>query len=77
MYLSAMFFMKQIGPIPCSFRILHVSGTIIHIQKEAIERDRRCYLKEKERLLNEEGKTVSMIEKMEASTKQIQALSAD
>ncbi|KAI8878816.1 hypothetical protein K501DRAFT_227779, partial [Backusella circina FSU 941] len=77
MYLSTMFFMKQIGPIPCSFSILHVSGTIIHIQKEAIERDRRFYLREKERIQREEGKTISVIEKIETSTKQIQAILAD
>jgi hypothetical protein len=40
--------MKQIATIPCSFSILHVSGTIIFIQQQAIDWDRRYYLKEQE-----------------------------
>lgn len=43
-----MFYMKQIATIPCSFSILHVSGTIIFIQQQAIDWDRRYYLKEQE-----------------------------
>ncbi|KAI9471794.1 MAG: hypothetical protein EXX96DRAFT_581633 [Benjaminiella poitrasii] len=46
MYLSTLFYIKQIGSIPCNFSILHVSGTIIFIQQEAINWDRQFYLKE-------------------------------
>ncbi|KAI8981770.1 hypothetical protein BDF20DRAFT_863134 [Mycotypha africana] len=46
MFLSALFFIRQIETIPCSFQILHVSGTIIFIQQEAIDWDRRFYIKE-------------------------------
>ncbi|CAO3615819.1 unnamed protein product [Cunninghamella blakesleeana] len=48
MLLSSMFFIKQIDNIPCRFKILQVSGTIVFIQKYAIERDRSFYLKEQE-----------------------------
>jgi hypothetical protein len=41
-----MFYMKQIGTVPCSFSILHVSGTIVFIQQQAIDWDRKFYLKE-------------------------------
>lgn len=48
MYLSSMFFIKQIASMPCSLSILHVSGTVIFIQQAAIDWDRRFYLKEQE-----------------------------
>ncbi|SAM05732.1 hypothetical protein [Absidia glauca] len=50
MLLSALFFVKQIESIPCSFRFLQVSGTLVFIQKAAIERDRSLYLREQARL---------------------------
>lgn len=46
MYLSTMFYMKQVASVPCSFTILHVSGTLILIQQQAIDWDRRFFLKE-------------------------------
>ena len=48
MYLSTMFYIKQIASMPCSFSILHVSDTVIFIQQAAIDWDRRFYLKEQE-----------------------------
>lgn len=48
LYLSSMFYIKQIATIPCSLHILHVSGTVIFIQQKAIEWDRRFYLKEQQ-----------------------------
>lgn len=47
-YLASMFYIKQIGNIPCSLHILHVSGTVIFIQQKAIEWDRKFYIKEQE-----------------------------
>ena len=45
-YLTSMFYMKQILSTTCNIHILHVSGTIILIQQKAIEWDRLHYLKE-------------------------------
>lgn len=48
MYLSSMFYMKEIATIPCSLHILHISGTVIFVQQKAIEWDRKFYLKEQQ-----------------------------
>ncbi|KAI7867028.1 hypothetical protein BDF14DRAFT_1727318 [Spinellus fusiger] len=39
----------QINGVPCTVHILHVSGTIVFIQKKTIERNRQLFLEEKER----------------------------
>ncbi|KAI7856137.1 hypothetical protein BDC45DRAFT_504397 [Circinella umbellata] len=48
MMLASLFFIKKVCDQPYSFRILHVSGTIIGVQKHAILRDRDIYLQEQE-----------------------------
>ncbi|KAI7901064.1 uncharacterized protein BX663DRAFT_516199 [Cokeromyces recurvatus] len=74
MYLSTLFYIKQIGSIPCSFSILHVSGTIIFIQQEAIDWDRRFYLKEQKEA-EKKGENYSLVDKLERSKKALAALS--
>ncbi|KAI8367647.1 uncharacterized protein BYT42DRAFT_134059 [Radiomyces spectabilis] len=71
--ISSMFFMKQIDSIPCSFRILHVAGTIIRIQKAAIERDRALYLEEQTRA-EKSGNYFNVVENMEKSEAMIQRI---
>ncbi|KAL0073243.1 hypothetical protein F4703DRAFT_1899064 [Phycomyces blakesleeanus] len=56
--MGSLFFVKQIHSMQASFNILHSSGTLISIQKTAIERDRSFYLEEKERA-ERKGKSVS------------------
>ncbi|KAI9259087.1 hypothetical protein BY458DRAFT_588573 [Sporodiniella umbellata] len=48
MYLSTLFYLNKIGPVPCSISVLQVSGTIIFIQAAAVELDRALYLREQE-----------------------------
>ncbi|KAI8638577.1 hypothetical protein BD408DRAFT_422785 [Parasitella parasitica] len=74
MYLSTMFFIKQIATLPCSFSILHVSGTIIFIQQAAIDWDRRFYLKEQQDAENR-GEVYNSVDKIEESKKALAALS--
>ncbi|KAI8098033.1 uncharacterized protein B0P05DRAFT_567995 [Gilbertella persicaria] len=74
MYLSTIFFIKQIGNMACSFSILRVSGTVIFIQQAAIEWDRRFYLKEQAEA-EKKGEHYSAIDKIEASKKTLAALS--
>ncbi|KAL9553329.1 hypothetical protein PS6_004020 [Mucor atramentarius] len=73
MYLSSMFFIKQIASMPCSFSILHVSGTVIFIQQAAIDWDRRFYLKEQEEA-DKKGEIYNSMEKIEKSKKTLAAL---
>ncbi|OBZ85955.1 putative ribonuclease P/MRP protein subunit POP5 [Choanephora cucurbitarum] len=74
MYLSTMFFMKQIGNMACSFSILRVSGTIIFIQQAAIEWDRQFYLKEQAEA-EKKGEHYNATEKIMNSKEIISALS--
>ncbi|KAG2205735.1 hypothetical protein INT46_009568 [Mucor plumbeus] len=74
MYLSTMFYIKQIATMPCSFSILHVSGTVIFIQQAAIDWDRRFYLKEQEEA-DKRGESYSSVDKIEKSKKTLAALS--
>ncbi|CAO3615815.1 unnamed protein product [Cunninghamella blakesleeana] len=73
MLLSSMFFIKQIDNIPCRFKILQVSGTIVFIQKYAIERDRSFYLKEQE-MMEKQGKSFNIVDKIQTSTSQINSI---
>lgn len=75
MLLASLFFLRRIENIPCSFRILHVSGTIIAVQKQAIIRDRDIYLEEQAKA-SERGQVYSIADKMEESTKRIKELQA-
>ncbi|GAA5809746.1 hypothetical protein MFLAVUS_003159 [Mucor flavus] len=74
LYLSSMFYIKQIATIPCSLHILHVSGTVIFIQQKAIEWDRRFYLKEQQ-YAESKGTSYSAIDNIEASKKALAAIS--
>ncbi|KAI8061002.1 hypothetical protein BC940DRAFT_310894 [Gongronella butleri] len=73
MLLSSIFFIKKVGPIPCSFRTLQVSGTLIFIQKYAIERDRMLYLEEQARM-EKQGRIHSVVEKIHANEAKIKRL---
>ncbi|CAO3619912.1 unnamed protein product [Cunninghamella echinulata] len=73
MLLASMFFIKQIENIPCHFNILQVSGTIVFIQKYAIERDRSFYLKEQEKM-ERLGKSLNIVDKIQTSTHQINSI---
>lgn len=46
MVLSSMFFVKKIDDVSCHFEVLHVSGTIIHLQFDILKRNREFYLRE-------------------------------
>ncbi|KAI9364603.1 hypothetical protein BD770DRAFT_337169 [Pilaira anomala] len=74
MYLSSMFYMKEIATIPCSLHILHISGTVIFIQQKAIEWDRKFYLKEQQ-YADSKGQSYSSIDNIEASKRALAALS--
>ncbi|KAI8332625.1 hypothetical protein BC941DRAFT_436087 [Chlamydoabsidia padenii] len=73
MLLSSLFFVKQIESIPCSFRFIQVSGTLVFIQKAAIERDRSLYLKEQARL-EQIGKTYSVVDRIQKSTNKVNSI---
>ncbi|KAI7882756.1 hypothetical protein K492DRAFT_144761 [Lichtheimia hyalospora FSU 10163] len=75
MLLASLFFLRRIGDKPCSFRILHVSGTIIAVQRQAILRDKDIYLEEQAKA-TERGQVYSITDKMEASSKKINELQA-
>ncbi|CEP12467.1 hypothetical protein [Parasitella parasitica] len=76
MYLSTMFFIKQIATLPCSFSILHVSGTVIFIQQAAIDWDRKFYLKEQQDA-EKKGDIYNAIDKIEESKKTLAVLSQE
>ncbi|ORX56882.1 homoserine kinase [Hesseltinella vesiculosa] len=73
MVLSSLFFIKKVGSAACHFRCLQSSGTLIHIQKYAIERDQRLYLEEQDRV-EKQGKVLGVIEKIQKSTALINAI---
>ncbi|CAO3581678.1 unnamed protein product [Absidia cylindrospora] len=73
MLLSALFFVKQIESISCSFRFLRVSGTLVFIQKAAIERDRSLYLKEQARM-EQLGKTYSVVDRIQTCTNKVNSI---
>ncbi|KAI8082836.1 uncharacterized protein BX664DRAFT_339179 [Halteromyces radiatus] len=73
MLLAALFFIKQLESIPCHFRTLQVSGTLIFIQKAAIDRDRSLYLKEQMRM-EQLGKTYSVVDRIEKCTIKVNSI---
>ncbi|KAF7728647.1 hypothetical protein EC973_005684 [Apophysomyces ossiformis] len=73
MYLATLFFIKAINNLPCSFQVHHVSGTIIFIQKTAIQRDADLYLEQKMKM-EAKGKIYSVVDKIEASERQIKQI---
>ncbi|KAI9246924.1 hypothetical protein BDA99DRAFT_543110 [Phascolomyces articulosus] len=75
MLLASLFFIKKVCDQPYSFRILHVSGTIIGVQKHAIIRDRDIYLQEQEEA-QKKGQPYSFVEKLASSEKEIKKIQA-
>ncbi|KAL1931889.1 hypothetical protein VTP01DRAFT_8945 [Rhizomucor pusillus] len=75
MVLATLFFMNKIGKQTCSFRILHVSGTIIKVQNQAIIRDRDIYLEERAKA-EKRGQSYTVQDKIEKSAREIKQIQA-
>ncbi|KAI9489895.1 hypothetical protein BDB00DRAFT_840515 [Zychaea mexicana] len=75
MMLASLFFIKKVRDQPYSFRTLHVSGTIIGVQKQAIIRDRDIYL-QLQKEAQKTGQAFSFVENLAKSEKEIKAIQA-